>query len=601
MPLSRGIGTWGRWRGWLARNWRFVRVRRRPRFEAALLIAVVLLVDAGLLWEARRAALEEARATARNLAGLLAEQTSTAFKTTDLALRAARLRLERENLPQDDAGFRSDLKMMSERLDYVRALFVIGPDGYITHDTDYPDTPRANLADRSYFSVLRDNPTRSFYIGDPLLSRSVFRWFVPVSLRIEQPDGTFRGVVVAAVESLFFEHTYSRLHLNQHDAIALFNADSTLIARVPSRTALYGKQLEEFQLFTAQLSHAGRGVYEVGSSLTGRASIIGYEKLADFPLIVTTVLDKSEALAGWKLFFWVIVLASIAISTLILLLYSILERRRLERQVARQKALMHEKLEAIGFMTSGVAHDFKNLLAAVLAGTRLLQRRGADERVFASIEEAVDRGNRLTADLLQFAKDQNVERCTFIPNEQIERLVPLLRQTARSDVRLILDLAPDVGAVNVSSAQFDAAIANLAVNAMHAMPNGGKLHISTGNASIADDAILPRGEYVRISVADTGCGIAPDALKEIFEPFVTSKGTQGTGLGLFQVRRFATEAGGDVRVASEVGKGTNFDILLPVAPVDRSTPLADPLYRRRNPSPEHVSATPGTDDHRRSA
>src|SRR5690606_20588191 len=108
------------------------------------------------------------------------------------------------------------------------------------------------------------------------------------------------------------------------------------------------------------------------------------------------------------------------------------------------------------------------------------------------------------------------------------------------------------------------------VNAIYAMPNGGKLRISTRNVSIADDAILPKGDYVRVSVTDTGCGITPDALKEIFEPFVTNKGSQGTGLGLFQVRQFATEAGGDVRVASEVGKGTNFDILLPAAPVDRS-------------------------------
>lgn len=199
MPVSRGIGTWGSRREWLAKNWRYVRVRRRPRLEVALLIAVVLLIDVGLLWEARRAALDEARATAGNLAGLLAEQTSTAFKTTDLALRAARLRLERENLPEDDAGFRSDLKMMRERLAYVRALFVIGRDGYITHDTDYPDTPRANLADRDYFSVLRDNPARSIFIGNPLLSRSVFRWFVPVSLRLQQPDGRFGGVAVAAV------------------------------------------------------------------------------------------------------------------------------------------------------------------------------------------------------------------------------------------------------------------------------------------------------------------------------------------------------------------------------------------------------------------
>lgn len=583
MPVDWRIAKLGHWQRWLAS------VRQRTRLEAGLMIVLVLLVDAALLWEARRAALDEAHAAAGNLAGLLAEETGTAFKTTSLALHAAKLRLERENPVQDDPDFRSFLTMMNEKLNYVRALFVIGADGYIAHDTDYPHTPRVSLADRSYFSELRDDHRRSLYIGGPLLSRSVSRWFVPVALRIEGVDGRFAGVVVAAVEPLFFEHTYSRLHLNQHDAIALFHANSTLVARVPPRTDLYGKQLEEFQLFTAQLPRAPRGVYEVPSALTGRASIIGYEKLTAFPLIVTAVVDRSEALAGWHLLFWVIVLASLTIIALVLLLYTTLERRRLERQVASQKTLMREKLEAVGFMTSSVAHDFRNLLAAFRAAVNLLRKRGPDETVLAELEEAVDRGNRLTSDLLQFAKDQDVERRTLDPSEQIERLVTLLRQTTGFGIRLRLDLAPDVGAVNVSPALFDASIVNLAVNASHAMPDGGELRISTCNAFVADDPVLPRGNYVRVGVADTGHGIAPDALGEIFEPFVTSKGHQGTGLGLFQVRRFATEVGGDVRVTSEVGKGTEFEILLPVAPGHRSMPPPSRDGARRTSSPDASS------------
>jgi two-component system, NtrC family, sensor kinase len=95
--------------------------------------------------------------------------------------------------------------MMNDQLDYVRALYVIGADGFIAHDTDYPKTPRVSLADRNYFQIFTDEPADPIFIGSPLLSRSVERWFVPVARRFEDPDGSFAGVVAAAVEPLFFE------------------------------------------------------------------------------------------------------------------------------------------------------------------------------------------------------------------------------------------------------------------------------------------------------------------------------------------------------------------------------------------------------------
>src|SRR3546814_536512 len=178
-----------------------------------------------------------------NLVALLHEQTTTVFHMTDFTLRAAKLRLERETLAQDDPGFRAGLTAMRESLDYLRALFVIGPDGFIEHDTDYPDTPGVSLADRAYFRQHRDNPNLSIFVGKPLLSRSVHRWFVPLARRIENADGSFAGVVVAAIEPLFFERTYRRLQLNDEDSVALFHADSTLIARVPPRPEMYGRDM----------------------------------------------------------------------------------------------------------------------------------------------------------------------------------------------------------------------------------------------------------------------------------------------------------------------------------------------------------------------
>src|SRR3546814_658077 len=155
---------------------------RRPpaKVEAAFFIAVLLAVSAAVLWDARRTASENASSTATNLVALRHEQTSTEFHMTDFALRTAKQRLERETFAQDDPGFRADLTAMRQDLDYLRALFVIGPDGFITHDTDYPDTPRVSLADRSYFRQHRDNPglsrSEERRIGKECVSTCRSRW-----------------------------------------------------------------------------------------------------------------------------------------------------------------------------------------------------------------------------------------------------------------------------------------------------------------------------------------------------------------------------------------------------------------------------------------
>lgn len=530
--------------------------------EAAFFIAVLLAVSAAVLWDARRTASENARSTATNLVALLHEQTSTEFHMTDFALRTAKQRLERETFAQDDPGFRADLTAMRQDLDYLRALFVIGPDGFITHDTDYPDTPRVSLADRSYFQVHRDDPDLAVFVGEPLVSRSLHRSFVPLARRIENADGSFAGVVVAAVEPLFFERTYRRLQLSDEDSVALFHADGTLVARVPALPESYGRDMSKLRLFAANLPRAPSGVYAAQSLLTGRAVIIAYQKVAGFPLIVTVALDRSEALAGWRRFVWVVVLATFLVGALILLLYSVVARRRLERQIASHKALAAEKLEAVGLMTSSVAHDFTNVLSATAAGVHLLRKRGPEESLLSGIEEAVEHGKILIRSMLRFAKDQEIETQLCSPNQRISELEVLLRQAVLPGTRLRFHLPSEVNSFRVSPAAFDASLINLVANAAHAMPEGGELCITTGNRSVTGGSLEP-GHYISVSVADTGCGIPPHMIEQIFEPFFTTKGENGTGLGLFQVREFAREAGGDVIVTSRVGAGTEVEMLIP--------------------------------------
>lgn len=544
---------------------RLERLRAPPKIEAAALIAMLLVVSTAVLWEGRQNALQRAQATATNLVALLHEQTTTALHTTDLALRSAKRYLEREAPQQNDPAFRAELVGMREDIAHIRALFVIGPDGFIVHDTDYPDTPRISLADRTYFKVHQEHADDEVFVGEPLVSRSLFRPFVPLSRRIGNSDGSFAGVAVAAIDPTFFEHTYRRLQMHDLDSVALFHADSTLIARIPPLPEMHGRNLSRLNLFTAALPQdQDSGVFEIENVFTGRSSIIAYRKLDDFPLIVTVALDRAEALSGWRLIVWVNTLATFLLGALILLLYSLMARRRLERQMARQQTLAAEKLEAIGMMTSGVAHDFNNVLAAIAAGVSLIRRRGPEKSLVSGIDAAVERGNALAHSLLRFAKDQDLEMRLCHPNERIGELEVLIRQSLPPNVRLQLELSQDVDYIRVSPAAFDAAVINLTVNAAHAMPGGGALRVAACKRSLTGGE-LAAGSYVSVRVTDTGCGIPPAALAQIFDPFFTTKGRNGTGLGLFQVRNFARAAGGDVRVTSETGVGTEVEILIPAA------------------------------------
>ncbi|MFG6579929.1 ATP-binding protein [Sulfitobacter sp. 1A13191] len=533
-------------------------------------VATLLLASIWIVVDARQDEQADVRTAATNISALLAQQGRTALESTDLALRAIADWLEREDLPQDDAEFRTFIRSLNERLETVRALFVIGADGYISHDTDYPDTPRVSLADRQYFSVLRDDPDRDFYVGRPNLSRSVSRWFVPVARRLESTDGQFAGVAVAALEPNFIERTYGRLKLEPRDVVVLFHADRTLIASVPPLPDAYGTKAENVRIFAPDLAEASNGIYQTMNPLTEREAVVGFERFGAFPLVVAVGLDHGDALVDWRRTLWTVVLADILLIALMLLLYSALERRRLERQVERQKAAMQQKLETIGFMTSGVAHDFKNILAVIDSAVRLLRRRDADETLLRGIDEARERGVGLISDLLQFAKDQEVHTSTFSLDGQIRSLEALLRRSTGSGVTLSLDLQAGEACVEASRALLDAALMNLAVNASHAMSKGGELVISTRVVDLEEHPKLHPGRYVSIQVEDTGQGISQETLASLFQPFTSTKGTHGTGLGLYQTRRFAREAGGDIGVTSELDHGTRVQILLPVA--DSSSP-----------------------------
>ena len=246
----------------------------------------------------------------------------------------------------------------------------------------------------------------------------------------------------------------------------------------------------------------------------------------------------------------------------------ITERReaqiRLEQM--QQRLAESQKLDALGQLTGGVAHDFNNLLMVISGSLHFLKKSAGNDaralRAIAAIETASKRGAALTSQLLTFARRQSVNPQPIDLVERIEAVRDVLETGVGSTVALAFDVGKDVWPVTVDISEFETAIVNLVINARDAMPMGGTVRVGVRNVTLSEAPDI--GDYAAIAVSDSGTGIAPDVLSKVFDPFFTTKPVgKGTGLGLSQVHGFAHQAGGTVKVESELGKGTVVTILLP--------------------------------------
>lgn len=245
------------------------------------------------------------------------------------------------------------------------------------------------------------------------------------------------------------------------------------------------------------------------------------------------------------------------------------------QRAQEERRRQSQKLEAIGQLTAGITHDFKNVLAVIESGLRLLQNQliddHADSKTNMLIEELLKRtqnGAALAQQLLAFSRQQPLSPEIVDLNARIESLTSLLEQTLGSGIKIERLLDPSLAKVLIDINQFDVAILNLAVNARDAMASNGRLTIETNNASRElQNSLGTADPLVRITVKDTGCGMSKEMLSRAFEPFFTTKPDgKGTGLGLSQVYGFITQSGGSIRLESDLGKGTSVHLYLPSAP-----------------------------------
>ncbi|CAN5635439.1 hypothetical protein BH23GEM10_BH23GEM10_02430 [soil metagenome] len=374
------------------------------------------------------------------------------------------------------------------------------------------------------------------------------------------------------------EERYGLLAGNVHDMISLHDPTGVFIYASPSAYALLGMHPVEL---------IGRSVYDliepddVAAVVTAHETIMRREgrqpatfraRRADGSIgwfeSTARMITRDDSDEPWRI---------VAVTR------DVTERREFESQI-----MQAHKMEALGTLAGGIAHDFSNVLTVIGGHAELLTAALSDrpkERANAEhIREAAQRGSALTRQLLSFGRGRPRDMRITDLNALILELQPMLSRLIGDDIELHLDLDPDLAGVRCEPSELEQIVVNLAANARDAMAAGGRLSLRTQNATIDESALieLEPGPYVLLTVADTGTGIEPDIVARVFEPFFTTKADgAGTGLGLSTVYTITTQAGGRVEIESTPGVGTQFSLHLPghagpadVTPDGRHAPAA---------------------------
>ena len=325
------------------------------------------------------------------------------------------------------------------------------------------------------------------------------------------------------------------------DALSVFDTGADMPDIQQFRDTIFAMQQEEARLFASRLD----GLHRSLLTLEASASLLLLIVVAS--LILWMVFENDDARR------------------------TIISDVRREEQESRIRQ-MH-KVDAIGELTGGLAHDLNNMLAVIVSGLNLVERRikAGDADVQRFLDAAMDgamRAAKLTGRLMAFARQQPLASVKIEPNRLIVGMDELLQSSLGQAIKVQTVLSSGLWPVNTDVGQLENAILNLAVNARDAMPQGGQLTIETANtdfdATYAMQNGVQKGQYVQIAVSDTGTGMSAETIAKAFDPFFTTKGVgKGTGLGLSQVYGFVKQSGGNIKIYSELGHGTSIKMYLP--------------------------------------
>jgi signal transduction histidine kinase/ActR/RegA family two-component response regulator len=564
---------------------RFGRTARPLLILAAL---VPFLLFAGFAWYDYDAERDRARDHATETVDALAEHAQKVIETVDLVLARVLDHIDGKDWAtlggsRDIHDFLASLK---RELPQLESVFLVSPDGINAASSRAFPLPPISDAGRAYFLTALQGQ-HGLYVSAPFKGQIAGTYAFTVT-RARLDHGRFDGLVGVTVSPAYFQAFYQAIVDHPFaSAAALVRDDGALLVRVPETTGRPLMLGPETALMRAARAGKPFGLFFGKSSVDGHYRLAAFRRLEGVPLMVTYSLDRNIYLRDWythmlafgalaALLSAVIVIAGRTILAEAARENDALQRlvaetaRRQEAEAALQQA---QKMDALGRLTGGVAHDFNNLLTAILGSLELLQKHVAESRprrLIATARQAAERGAQLTAQMLAFSRKQEVAVRPVDVNATIGAMTDLLRRAIGPTVRIRHKLAEGLGRATADPVQLEIALLNLAMNARDAMPHGGELTIATAPATIGAGGAgippLPPGEYVCVTVADTGEGMTEAVRARALEPFFTTKGPgKGTGLGLSSVFGFAALMGGTVTLESAPGQGTAITLLLPSA------------------------------------
>ncbi|UPG73995.1 ATP-binding protein [Roseomonas gilardii subsp. gilardii] len=604
---------------------RFVRV-------TGLLVALAILAGAVLAaTHLRTSALTTAKSNLAALDTLLAEQSDRALQSVELVvngvaedLQDGRLRSAEEfNARATAPEVFGMLVARISGIPQLDAVTIIARDGRLLNFSRYQPVPPVNVADRDYFKVLSTDPSRLTFIGLPVENRGNGNTTIYLARRISSADGRFLGLVLGAMNLQYFQRLYADLRMPKDTGIALWRDDGALLLRHPPLPA--GAPRPELAM---EMRPGERQVVESRSREDGHHRIEAATRLQTQPVVVSISRSTEAVLSRWRIDAGILIGSALLIAVALLLIASFIagrfrlyvrmaeamaarEAAERGRRSAEEQLRQAQKLEALGQLAGGVAHDFNNVLQAIAGGANLIRRRAGDpqavERLAAMMGEAAGRGAAVTRRLLAFARKDELRSEKVVVEALLNDLVEILRHTLGPGLHIRVEVDPGLPVLNTDRSQLEAVLINLATNARDAMPEGGTIRFAASwppageappfpaSRQGRDDGRQAPGQgvaasYLRLTVSDTGSGMDPATLSRATEPFFTTKPKgQGTGLGLSMAKGFAEQS----------GEGSSSPALRARAPRSRSgcpcrsgTRLIRSRPRRRGPGPGQFARPP---------
>ena len=532
---------------------------RSPRAFMVLSFAGLVAVVAFASWYDRKIALQAAEDRVQSTVGLMREHALNVFQTQELVydqirLRTAGLDWDTISRSKELASF---LQQTRDQMSHISSIWLADSTGHVRASSGLPYPRSLTFENRDDFRAHREDD-HGMLVGEQHLGTFGLTWRKSLSA------GEFDGVIGIEIGVASFENFFRGLDLEPHRAV-LVRADGAVLSPNPG-----AGEPQRFPPTSELMRSIASGVQNENWSVApnGIAHFFRWRQLDPYRVYVGYAVDEDVALASWhrRILIYAIIGAAVWAAFSVI---AYLASRRAAMEAALQQA---QRMEAIGQLASGVAHDFNNVLTAVIGNIELIALdQHATRRVRQLAEAALraaHRGSSLTAQLLALARRQPLQPRAVRVDGLLDAMLPLIKNAVRETISVACKLGHDLSAIRVDPGQFEAALLNLALNARDVMPDGGTLRIEARNVIVepsdAKRLTVRPGGYVVIEIADTGLGMRPETARRAFEPFFTTKAVgKGSGLGLSMVYGFARQSGGTAEIASRVGSGTTIKLYFP--------------------------------------